>query len=291
MRHSRSSARTSGTGDGTSWIAAGMFVVVLAALVAFGWWILQPNRSQEVRSQEPRPQEVRSQEPRSEENRSQGLASQEIRSQETRSQETRSQEPRSQEIRPQETRLPLSVGAAFDISGSMQTDEKDLCFGVLSEMIDTIMPSRTPHRIWVYAEKIHRLMDIRPIDSSDPSLDALAERIKKPLGEKDTYQKLALQALLDYAKAQPDRTVVLCLFTDGEDHTREETRRLAEQISQQPNVRAVLVGPLEEGFQMDMEERLGVLKDKLILFGRDDIDRALDELSEKLAQPNKEVRQ
>jgi len=238
MRHSRSSARTSGTGDGTSWIAAGMFVVVLAALVAFGWWIWQYSRSQALR-------------------------------------------------------LPLSVGVAFDLSGSMQKDEKQRAIDVLNSMFDTIVPSGTPTRFWVYAEMILESMNIRPTDSSD--LDAFAERTKKRLGKEKTYQKLPLQEMLDYAKAQPDRTVVLCLFTDGENHTSEETRRLAEQIRKQPNVCAVLVGPLEEGFQKRMREQLGAFdrSDKFILFGMDkkDADRALKELSEKLVQQNKEVRQ
>jgi hypothetical protein len=218
-----------------------MFVVVLAALVAFGWWIWEYSRSQALR-------------------------------------------------------LPLSVGVAFDISGSMQKDEKQRAIDVLNSMFDTIVPSKTPTRLWVYAEKIYESMDIRPTDSSDPSLNAFAERIKKPLGKKDTYQKLPLQALLDYAKAQPDRTVVLCLFTDGEDHTPEETRRLAEQIRKQPNVCAVLVGPLEEQFKDDldgMRKRLGALdrSGKLILFGMNDARNALDKLREKLVQRNKEVRQ
>jgi predicted metal-dependent peptidase len=214
-----------------------MFVVVVAALVAFGWWIWQYSRSKALS-------------------------------------------------------LPLSVGAAFDISGSMQKDEKQRAVGVLYSMIDTIVPNQTPTRLWVYAEKIHESMDKRPTRSSE--LNSFAKRkITERLGEWGTYQKLPLQAMLDYAKAQPNRTVVLCLFTDGEDHTPEETRRLAEQISQQPNVRAVLVGPLEDQFRKRMREQLDALdrRGKLILFGMNDADRALDDLSEKLAQRNKEARQ
>jgi hypothetical protein len=185
------------------------------------------------------------------------------------------------------------VGVAFDNSGSMQKNEKQRAIGVLYSMIDrSVVPNKTPMRLWVYAEKIHESMEIRPTRSSE--LNSFAKSyITEQLGERGTYQKLALQTLLDYAKAQPNRTVVLCLFTDGENHTPEETRRLAEQISQQPNVRAVLVGPLEDQFRMGMRQRLGALdrSGKLILFGMKDVRNALDELREKLAQPNKEARQ
>jgi len=193
--------------------------------------------------------------------------------------------------RSQELKLPISVGAAFDISGSMHKDEKQRAIGVLYTLIDEVLPYQTPTRIWVYAEKLHESMEKYPSRSSD--LNAFAQRsITDRLGEWGTYQKLPIQAMLDYAKAHPNRTIVLCLFTDGEDHTPEETRRLAEELSQQPNVCAVLVGPLEDQFRLGCRQQLEALarSGKLILFGMNDADRAVDDLKAKLNALDKEAR-
>ncbi len=182
-----------------------------------------------------------------------------------------------------ELTLPLRVGAAFDISGSMHKDEKQRAVGVLYTLIDEVLPYRTPTRIWVYAEKRHETMEKTPARSSE--LNAFAQRsITEKLGEWGTYQKLPLQAMTDYAKAHPNDLVVLCLFTDGEDHTPRETRDEAENLSSQPNVCVVLVGPLEEQFREDFRQRLEPLEQsgKLIIFGMSDADRAVAELREKL---------
>lgn len=97
--------------------------------------------------------------------------------------------------------------------------------------------------------------------------------------------------MIDYAKKHADRTVVLCLFTDGEDHTPDETQRLAEELSRLPNVCAVLVGPLEEQFRLKFRERVQPLEaaGKLILFGMGDADRAVGELKAKLNELEKEA--
>jgi len=185
--------------------------------------------------------------------------------------------------RSQELTLPLSVGASFDISGSMHKDEKQRAVGVLYTLIDGVFPYQTPIRLWIYAEKIHESMEKTPARSSD--LNAFAQRnITERLGEWGTYQQLPLQAMLDYAKENPNRTIVLCLFTDGEDHTPEETRRLAEELSQQPNVGAVLVGPLKEQLRMGFRQRLEAVQrsGKLILFGMNAADRAVHEVEAEL---------
>ena len=193
--------------------------------------------------------------------------------------------------RSQELQLPISVGAAFDISGSMHKSEKQRAVGVLYTLIDEVLPYQTPMRFWIYAEKLHESMEKTPSYSSD--LNAFAERsITGKLGEWGTHQKLAMQAMLDYAKEHPDRTVVLCLFTDGEDHTPNETHRLAEELARQPNVCVVLVGPLEEQFRLGWRQRLEALRQsgKLILFGMNDAGRAVNELKEKLKTLDKEAR-
>ncbi|GBC92733.1 hypothetical protein HRbin15_01210 [bacterium HR15] len=236
MRHSRHSSRSGGQGETSHWIAPIAFLVVIALLLAVGWWFWHYSREQELR-------------------------------------------------------LPLRVGAAFDISGSMQKAEKQRAVGVLYALIDEKLPYQTPIRIWVYAERIHESTEQAPTRSSD--LNAFAQRsITEKLGEWGTYQKLPLQAMLNYAKEYPDRKMVLCLFTDGEDHTPAETQHLAAELSRLPNVCAVLVGPLEEQFRMGFRHRLEALRQsgKLILFGKDDAGRALDELKAKLDQLDREVR-
>lgn len=193
--------------------------------------------------------------------------------------------------RSQELKLNIRVGAAFDISGSMHKNEKQRAVGVLYTLIDEVLPNRTPTRIWVYAERLHESMEKQPSRSSE--LNAFAQRgITDKLGEWGTYQKLPMQAMLAYAKEHPDRAILLCLFTDGEDHTPDETRCLAEKLSQQPNVCAVLVGPLEEQFRLGCRQQLEALgrSGKLILFGMNDADRAVEELREKLEKLDKEAR-
>ncbi len=191
----------------------------------------------------------------------------------------------------QQLTLPLRVGAAFDISGSMQSDEKRRAVGVLYTLVDEILPYQTPIQFWVYAEKLHESIEKTPAHSSD--LNDFAQRsITGRLGEWGTYQKLPLQAMLEYAQRHSNQTVILCLFTDGEDHTPKETRRLAEAISRLPNVCAVLVGPLEEQFRAHFRKQLEPLEasGKLIVFSRGDADRAVDELKAKLVKLDEEAR-
>jgi hypothetical protein len=183
----------------------------------------------------------------------------------------------------QQRTLPDEVGAAFDISGSMHKDEKQRAVGVLYTLVDETLPHQTPIQFWVYAEKLHESIKKTPTSSVD--LNDFARRsITERLGEWGTYQKLPLQAMLEYAQRHPNKTIVLCLFTDGEDHTPKETRRLAEAISRLPNVCAVLVGPLEEQFRANFRRQLQPLeaRGKLIVFSMGDADRAVNELRAKL---------
>lgn len=191
----------------------------------------------------------------------------------------------------QQLTLPLEVGAAFDISGSMHKEEKQRAVGVLYTLVDEVLPYRTPIQLWVYAEKLHESIKKTPARSSD--LNDFAKRsITERLGEWGTYQKLPMQAMLDYAQRHSNRTIVLCLFTDGEDHTPQETRHLAEAISRQTNVCAVLVGPLEERFRSNFRKELEPLEasGKLIVFSLGDADRAVEELKAKLERLDQEVR-
>jgi predicted metal-dependent peptidase len=191
----------------------------------------------------------------------------------------------------QQLTLPLKVGAAFDISGSMHTEEKQRAVGVLYTLVDAILPYQTPIQFWVYAEKLHESIKKTPARSSD--LNDFARRsITERLGEWGTYQKLPLQAMLEFAQRHSNQTVILCLFTDGEDHTPKETRRLVETISRLPNVCAVLVGPLEEQFRANFRKQLEPLETsgKLIVFSMGDADRAVNELKAKLVKLNEEAR-
>jgi predicted metal-dependent peptidase len=183
------------------------------------------------------------------------------------------------------------VGAAFDISGSMQRDEKQRAVGVLYTLVDEILPHQTPIQFWIYAEKLHESIKKTPTSSAD--LNDFARRsITERLGEWGTYQRLPMQAMLEYAQRHSSQTIVLCLFTDGENHTPKETRRLAEAISRLPNVCAVLVGPLEEQFRADFRKQLQPLEagGKLILFSMGDADRAVNELRAKLVKLDEEAR-
>jgi predicted metal-dependent peptidase len=193
--------------------------------------------------------------------------------------------------RSQQLTLPIEVGAAFDISGSMQRDEKQRAVGVLYTLVDGILPHQTPIQFWVYAEKLHESIKKTPTSSAD--LNDFARRsITERLGEWGTYQRLPMQAMLEYAQRHSNQTIVLCLFTDGEDHTPKATRRLAEAISRLPNVCAVLVGPLEEQFRADFRKQLQPLEagGKLILFSMGDADRAVNELRAKLVKLDEEAR-
>lgn len=185
----------------------------------------------------------------------------------------------------QRLNLPVCLGAAFDISQSMHRAEKQRAVGVLFTLIDEVLPNQTPMRLWVYAERIHESREDRPRYSSE--LKEFARRnITESMGQWGTYQKLPLQQMLDYARRHPNEKVVLCLFTDGEDHTPNETAQLVREINALPNVCAVLVGPLEEQFRLDFRQRLKPLEEsgKLILFGMGDASRAVDDLKQRLAK-------
>ncbi|MCS7301736.1 MAG: VWA domain-containing protein [Fimbriimonadales bacterium] len=177
----------------------------------------------------------------------------------------------------QTLKTPLAVGAGFDVSQSVSKAQKQRAVAFLNKMIGTVLPPRTPTKIWRYAESFETVHESRPIASRE--LNAVSrETIENFLGKWGTRPDKVMQEFSRYAQQQPDRKLVLCLLTDGECHAAAETRAQAAQLAQSPQVVAVIVGPVLNQYRASVEnDYYAPLRDagKLFVFGETD---ALDTL-------------
>lgn len=176
-------------------------------------------------------------------------------------------------------------GVAFDVSKSMSEQEKRRSVGVMARMIDEI-PARERQVItYRYAEIVREVSDNTPRKSQELNL-IYEKMILNHIGEWGTHQSLPMKQFVGLAEKvkKTGKPVVLCLFTDGEDHSPQETRKVAEQLAQMNNVKYLLVGPLKEQYRLLFQSNLQPLAQagKLIVFGENDALRALDEARQGL---------
>jgi len=184
----------------------------------------------------------------------------------------------------QAIKTPLMVGAGFDVSQSVTREQKLRGVAFLNKLIGTVLPTRTPVKIWRYAETMETVHQSRPIASKD--LTAVSRKmIENYMGHWGTRPDKVMQDFQRYLKQLPDRKAILCLFTDGECHSPQETREIANQLAQDPQVAAVVVGPVLDKYRASVEnEYYAPLNDagKLFVFGETDAYDALDRLKERL---------
>lgn len=184
----------------------------------------------------------------------------------------------------QSLKTPLMVGAGFDVSRSVSREQKRRGVAFLNKLIGTVLPTRTPIKIWRYAETMETIHQSRPIASKE--LNAVARKmIENYMGTWGTRPDKVMRDFKRYLKQLPNRKAILCLFTDGECHSSKETREIANQIAQDPQVIAVVVGPVIDKYRASVEnDYYAPLNDagKLVVFSETDAFDALDRLKERL---------
>ncbi|MCS6923828.1 MAG: VWA domain-containing protein [Fimbriimonadales bacterium] len=186
--------------------------------------------------------------------------------------------------RRQAIQIPLTVGAGFDVSQSMSREQKQRSVAFLNKLIGTVLPTRTPVKIWRYAEGLETVHESRPIASKDLTRVS-RDTIENYMGKWGTRPDKVMQEFHRYIERQPDRKAVLCLFTDGECHSAQETRLLAQQLAQNPQVVVVVVGPVLNKYRAAVEnEYYAPLRDagKLFVFGETDALDTLERVKERL---------
>lgn len=181
---------------------------------------------------------------------------------------------------------PIAYGAAFDVSQSMQDDERRKCIGVMNEMIDSFFAESIRVKVWRYAEHLREVADKEEVRRSEELFGIYEDRTLKVMGEWGTHPSLPMKEMLKFVQEPKNkqRQVVLCFFTDGEDHSPQETRKVAEQLAQQDHLKAILVGPLKEQYRLKIQRTLEPLEkaQKLIVFSAYDAGNAIEELKKRL---------
>ena len=186
--------------------------------------------------------------------------------------------------RAQDIKTPLAVGAGFDVSQSMSKEQKQRAVAFLNKVIGEVMPSRTPTKIWRYAETIETVHESRPIASKELN-KVSRDTIENYLGKWGTRPDKVMREFQRYTAQYPERKFVLCLFTDGECHDTKETRAQAERLAQDNRVVAVVVGPVINRYRRAVENNYyAPLYDagKLFVFGETDGLDTLARLKERL---------
>ena len=184
----------------------------------------------------------------------------------------------------QALKTPLAVGAGFDVSQSMSKEQKQRAVAFLNKMIGEVMPARTPTTIWRYAETIETVHESRPIASKELN-KVSRDTIENYLGKWGTRPDKVMQEFQRFTAQYPERKFVLCLFTDGECHAKDETRERAAQLARNDRVVAVVVGPVINRYRRAVEnECYAPLYDagKLFVFGETDALDVFTRLKERL---------
>ncbi|MCS7310464.1 MAG: VWA domain-containing protein [Armatimonadota bacterium] len=186
--------------------------------------------------------------------------------------------------RAQAFQMPLAVGAGFDVSQSVTIRQKQQAVSFLNKLIGTVMPPRTPTKIWRFAEGVETVHESRPIASKD-LWQVSRDTIEKYMGKWGTRPDKVLHEFQQYMQQFPERRFVLCLFTDGECHAAEATRERAAQLAQNEQVAALVVGPVTNQYRAKVEnEYYAPLRDagKLFVFGETDALDTLQRVKEQL---------
>ncbi|MER3402227.1 MAG: hypothetical protein C4336_07135 [Armatimonadota bacterium] len=180
---------------------------------------------------------------------------------------------------------PIAYGIAFDVSQSMGEKERQRCIGVTNQLIDSVNAESIRVKVWRYAENLREVADKMPQRSGE-LLPIYQEKVLKAMGAWGTHPALPMKEMLRYVQdpTNKDRQVVLWLMTDGEDHSPRETRKLAEELAQQPGLVVLMVGPLKEQYRLQIQRTLEPLEknQKLIVFSENDAGDALRKLKTHL---------
>ncbi|MGQ9656647.1 MAG: vWA domain-containing protein [Fimbriimonadales bacterium] len=188
--------------------------------------------------------------------------------------------------RSQVIQTPLALGAGFDVSESMRKDQKQRAVAFLNKMIGEVMPTRTPTKIWRFAENVETVHESRPIASKE-LMAVSRETIENHMGKWGTRPDKVMGEFERYLQQDGERKYVLCLFTDGECHDAARTREQAARLAEDNRVVAVVVGPVINRYRRAVEnDYYAPLREagKLLVFGETDAHDALARLKERLNQ-------
>ena len=181
---------------------------------------------------------------------------------------------------------PMALGAGFDVSESMRKEQKQGAVAFLNGVIGQVMPTRTPTKIWRYAEIVETVHESRPIASKE-LMAVSRETIENHMGKWGTRPDKVMDEFAHYLQQDGERKYVLCLFTDGECHDAARTREQAAHLAKDDRVVAVVVGPVINRYRRAVENHYyAPLREvgKLIVFGETDALDARARLKEKLRQ-------
>lgn len=179
-------------------------------------------------------------------------------------------------VRGQASSLPevaLQVGIGCDISKSLTPDEKRQYCGLMNNIVDQAFPNNTSAYVWSYSEVISKLYEGKPRNAR-ALRTAQSIIIENSSGDWGTRQALVMQEMVRVGQeAERSGTpVAFVLFTDGEDHWKDETKAKATELAKLPNLKCVLVGPVEKEMRMATERNFAPLHEqgKLIVFSKTD---------------------
>lgn len=189
-------------------------------------------------------------------------------------------------VRGQASSLPevaLKVGIGCDISKSLTPDEKRQYCGLMNNIVDQAFPSNTSAYVWSYSEVIAKLYEGKPRNAR-ALRTAQTILVENSSGDWGTRQALVMREMQTVGQEaqRNDTPVAFILFTDGEDHWKDETRAMAAELAKLPNLKCVLVGPVDKEMRMATERTFAPLHEqgKLIVFSkadtRDGIERFRD---------------
>lgn len=188
--------------------------------------------------------------------------------------------------RSQVIQTPMALGAGFDVSESMRKEQKQRAVGFLNGVIGQVMPTRTPTKIWRYAEIVETVHESSPIASKE-LMAVSGETIENHMGKWGTRPDKVMDEFVRYLQQDGERKYVLCLFTDGECHDAARTREQAARLAEDERVVAVVVGPVTNRYRRAVENNYyAPLREagKLIVFGETDALDARTRLKERLDQ-------
>lgn len=94
----------------------------------------------------------------------------------------------------------IAYGVAFDVSQSVQEDERQKCIGVMNEMIDSIFAESIRVKVWRYAEHLREVADKEEVRRSEELFGIYEDRTLKVMGEWGTHPSLPMKEMLKFVQ-------------------------------------------------------------------------------------------
>lgn len=179
----------------------------------------------------------------------------------------------------------LTCLAAFDISGSMDEEEKRAAYRFVSQLVREAVRVKAQVPVWEYAETcaMRGELDVEVRADIAAELENLISATRGTWGTRPGLVLREFERYLGSDKAKSSR-VLLLLVSDGEMHDQPEVRELCRKIAALPEVRAVVVGPVHKEHWGSVSDAFADFGQRLVVFGASDRRRALDDVLRLLQQ-------